>query len=577
MFPATPLFLLFGVAVCNGVLGAPTVAGENDIVWESCEIFGIERPLPGLYCAHVDVPMDYHDSSAGIATLAVIKYTTVEPGKSKGSIFVNPGGPGGTGTVAIPILGQSLSAIFDGEYDIVSWDPRGSMSFYTFPGSVPCFGSFEEEVFFWQGTPLAGINATVASNFTDEEEVKSFYATLKHTEERMSMYSKRCKWGPGGPYLKYIGTSSTVRDLVALGDKIVGPGEPINYWGFSYGTVLGFQFVNMFPDRVGRVIIDGVVDPTKWGKVELMYTLLTDAEDVFLGFSNACASAGEEDCKLITLLHKDATGEEVKRFIEDSHDLALKIWLTEPDETVVSPQYLTALTFSTLYFPWFWDYITNKILYPLIHNIHRSARTANITTGVTVTNLLEEELQVDSKLLDKLLRQPPLSHSTTAIYAADSWASDNSTTEDVYDMIVEVSREVSHMFGPMWFPIGYMGYKWPARSVERLPPYQHQKLRNQILVIGNTADPITPFASARFVAGLLGDQAVLVEQLGFGHTTLAGSSSCTDKIVADHIMRGILPKEKETKCKVDNLLGRLSALFSLEDGHPVPQFVVQHL
>ena len=85
-----------------------------------------------------------------------------------------------------------------------------------------------------------------------------------------------------------------------------------------------------------------------------------------------------------------------------------------------------------------------------------------------------------------------------------------------------------------------MGYKWPARSVERLPPFRHQKLRNQVSVIGNTADPVTPIVSARFVAELLGDQAVLVEQLGFGHTTLAGSSSCTDKIVADHIMRGIV-------------------------------------
>ena len=92
----------------------------------------------------------------------------------------------------------------------------------------------------------------------------------------------------------------------------------------------------------------------------------------------------------------------------------------------------------------------------------------------------------------------------------------------------------------MWFPIGHMGYKWPTRSVERLPPFRHQKLRNQILVIGNTADPVTPIVSARFVAELLGDQAVLVEQLGFGHTTLAGSSNCTDKIVADHIMRGIV-------------------------------------
>lgn len=85
-----------------------------------------------------------------------------------------------------------------------------------------------------------------------------------------------------------------------------------------------------------------------------------------------------------------------------------------------------------------------------------------------------------------------------------------------------------------------MGYKWPTRSVERLPPFRHQKLRNRVLIIGNTADPITPVASARFVLGLLGDQAVMVEQLGFGHTTLAESSNCTDRIVADHIMRGIV-------------------------------------
>ena len=92
----------------------------------------------------------------------------------------------------------------------------------------------------------------------------------------------------------------------------------------------------------------------------------------------------------------------------------------------------------------------------------------------------------------------------------------------------------------MWFQIGYMGYKWPTRSVERLPPFRRQKLRGQVLVIGNTADPITPFVNARFVAELLGDQAALVEQLGFGHTTTAESSNCTDSIVADHIVHGIV-------------------------------------
>lgn len=111
------------------------------------------------------------------------------------------------------------------------------------PGSVTCFGSFEEEIAFWQGTPITGINVTVASNFT-EKEVEDFYATLEYTDMKVSMYSQRCGWGPVGPYLQYIGTSSTVRDLAALGDLIVGPGQPINYWGFSYGTILGFHFAN---------------------------------------------------------------------------------------------------------------------------------------------------------------------------------------------------------------------------------------------------------------------------------------------------------------------------------------------
>lgn len=108
---STSLSLVLGAVLCNGVLGvpaAPTSEGENvghyayrshalvltsqqDIVWESCDNFGVERPLPGLYCANVEVPMDYHDSSAGTANLAVIKYTAAGPGKSKGSVFVNPG------------------------------------------------------------------------------------------------------------------------------------------------------------------------------------------------------------------------------------------------------------------------------------------------------------------------------------------------------------------------------------------------------------------------------------------------------------------------------------------------------
>ena len=97
-----------------------------------------------------------------------------------------------------------------------------------------------------------------------------------------------------------------------------------------------------------------------------MHTLITDAEAAFLGFSNSCAGAGRDGCKLLTLLHDGATGEEVKHFIEDSYDvgdqtgtcwsfaypgygtqLALKIFLTKPAEVSVEPRQMKGrLTFT---------------------------------------------------------------------------------------------------------------------------------------------------------------------------------------------------------------------------------------
>ena len=75
------------------------------------------------------------------------------------------------------------------------------------------------------------------------------------TEQKFKDFAAHCQNGPSGPYLKYLGTSSTIRDLVALGDAIVGEGEPINYWGISYATVLGFNFINSkFPGPLHNTI-----------------------------------------------------------------------------------------------------------------------------------------------------------------------------------------------------------------------------------------------------------------------------------------------------------------------------------
>ena len=87
------------------------------------------------------------------------------------------------------------------------------------------------------------INETISGNF-NQQDLNELYSQVDVTEQKLKAFTAGCQNGPSGKYLKYLGTSSTVRDLVSLGDAILGQGQPIDYWGISYGTVVGFNFIN---------------------------------------------------------------------------------------------------------------------------------------------------------------------------------------------------------------------------------------------------------------------------------------------------------------------------------------------
>ena len=101
----------------------------------------------------------------------------------------------------------------------------------------------EEDQAFWNNTAYTYINETISGKFNNRD-IDELYSRVSFTEQKFKDFTGRCQKGPVGPYLQYLGTSSTVRDLVSLGDAIVGKGELIDYWGISYGTVLGFNFLN---------------------------------------------------------------------------------------------------------------------------------------------------------------------------------------------------------------------------------------------------------------------------------------------------------------------------------------------
>jgi len=98
-----------------------------------------------------------------------------------------------------------------------------------------------------------------------------------------------------------LGSAAVVRDLAAMFDALEGPGSDINLYGYSYGTLLGYWVTQMFPERTGKIVIDGVVDPADWALYQpyLGWDLdIADAEATYQGFTEACAAAGPNGCSI---------------------------------------------------------------------------------------------------------------------------------------------------------------------------------------------------------------------------------------------------------------------------------------
>ncbi|KAI0645974.1 alpha/beta-hydrolase [Trametes meyenii] len=527
--PSTSLIGLAGVG-----LAAVNIAhaASSNLQWGACP----ESTLPtsGLSCAYFDIPLDYHNASAGNGHLLVVK-ASAPLGESKGTIFMNPGGPGVSGLESLATDGLALLNHSGGVYDIISWDTRG-IGPYTYPGDVLCL-SDEESISFWNDSiEVTGVNWL--GNFTNQTDLSAFYGQAPVIDAQYRAVGERCLQGPNGTTLQYIGTAATVRDLVALTDALQGPDTPINYWGLSYGTLVGAWFLNMFPDRVGHIILDGVLDATKIA-TEQSYLLWRDqvgsADDNYNGFANACALAGTEQCALAPF--QNATGADVVNHISSAIEASGFLILHDhPLASNISMRTLRASIYGGLYKPTMWDALANEIL------------PSQLASVLGTTN---------SQTRETLSRRTTFSHQNSyteqAIVCADSVDADPSLDmRDVFDEVVNVTRTVSPSFGAFWPIPWHRCLRWPVRAVERYQGPFNKTLANRVLVIGNSYDNATPFFEAQHTAEVLGDQAALVRQNGFGHTSIYQDSACTSGIIQAYLADGTLPADKLTVCEIDD-------------------------
>lgn len=236
----------------------------------------------GFECARLEVPLDYANATDNrTAVIAITRLPAVVSENDPtfgGSILTNPGGPGGSGVSFIQTDGKSLQHFVDKpghrHYEIVSWDPRGIG--HTIPSS-DCFHS-----------DLLGRNAWLLETRGNGGLDKDL-STIKRRLSMAKAFSQRCQYSEAqwGDAMAYANTPSVARDMVEMIDRIhelrtdnqtaldrddsrqelkkrsgddVADVPRLQYIGFSYGSALGNYFATLYPGRVGRMVLDGIVN-----------------------------------------------------------------------------------------------------------------------------------------------------------------------------------------------------------------------------------------------------------------------------------------------------------------------------
>jgi pimeloyl-ACP methyl ester carboxylesterase len=198
---------------------------HQQIKWGACK--GDAMPAD-LRCGQVTVPLDYAHPEAGTLDLALARYRATGP--SRGSVLLNFGGPGVPGIPQLATGGKDFMPLTNG-YDVVTFDPRGVGQ----SSPVSCGGG-------------AAQTSDTAGSTTHDSSPEALLKQVRKDADECAKHST--------PVLAHIGTVNASRDLdvmrQALGDK------KLNYLGFSYGTRLGAVYASQFPDKTGRMVLDGV-------------------------------------------------------------------------------------------------------------------------------------------------------------------------------------------------------------------------------------------------------------------------------------------------------------------------------
>ncbi|WP_416983488.1 alpha/beta hydrolase [Streptomyces sp. T028] len=460
---------------------------EQKLAWRSCDV-------PGFQCATMKAPLDYAHPGAGDVRLAVSRRKATGPGKRLGSLLVNPGGPGAS---AVGYL-QSYAGIgypvgVRARYDMVAVDPRGVA------GSQP--------VECLDGRRMDAYTQTDTTP-DDRRETEGLVEAYKGFTEACGAHA--------APLLRHVSTVEAARDMdilrAALGDR------RLTYVGASYGTLLGATYAGLFPDRVGRLVLDGALDPSLSART-LNLEQTAGFETAFRSFAKDCAR--RRDCPLGR--RQSEVGPRLKAFFGtlDGHALPTG----DPDHRRLGEALATTGVIAAMYDESSWEQL-------------RAALTAAIEDkdGAGLLALSDSYYQRDADG-----RYTNLMSANAAVNCLDLPAS--FATPEQVEQALPSFEKASPVFGKglAWASLN-CAY-WPVGPTGR-PHRITAKGAAPIVVVGTTRDPATPYRWARSLTRQL-SSARLLTYVGDGHTAYGRGSGCIDSTINAYLLHGTPPTPKK--------------------------------
>jgi pimeloyl-ACP methyl ester carboxylesterase len=463
---------------------------EQVLTWSDCE--------NGMQCTTAIAPMDWSNPSPETDIELALVRQPATGSMRLGSLFTNPGGPGASGfDFVYDSVDFAASEDLQAAYDVVGWDPRGVGR----SAPVKCYDGPQLDEFIY-GLPEAPRGTQAWIDEVTQASIDFGQACLANT----------------GPVLQFIDTQSTVHDLDML-RAVVGD-EKLNYFGYSYGSDIGSYYVENFPDKVGRIVVDGATDSS----ISVFDVGLTQTAGFQLALENYLTACPDlfDDCPFTAGV--DAALAQI-RALYDRYDANP---IPGADGRLMDAGVIDIAMSMALYSKDSWEYLNDLF--------------SEAEEGITDTAFFLADYyysrDTDGTYADNSLE------AFLAIYCVDYPVETDPAVLTQQEVLLQQASPTTYRPSP---PIGDVTcINWPFSYAGPPITALTGKGAAPILVVSTTGDPATPYEWGVALSEQL-ESAQLITFNGEGHTAYGQGNACIIDTVDSYFLKGTVP-ESDPDC-----------------------------